>query len=364
MKDVNPVRETTLYVVESAKNVQINRKKIKELAKKWFDRDIKVPARSSEDILDIDDVGKVLDYLILLDTVNFCFWPSYVKAMEWQALSTRASDGRFSFKTEFSNVCVQKEKWSIEYYGKKYDGYFAMSLALKRFFEENLEKANFKYFSEVPFKDFVAIFKGRGELQFLKERWNGAKAISRVFLEKYGGDSMVFVESAEGKFSILVPKILEELPTFDDLADYRGRKIYFLKRAQILAADICFAFKKENSSANFSGKAEKGIGYFDDLDYLTAMADYKLPQILQYYRVLEYSSGLEKKIENKILISAGSEEEVEIRAATVWAVEYLKEELAALGKNFYSYEIDWILWVESQKEKMKNNYHLTKTIYY
>jgi hypothetical protein len=333
MKDINPVRETTLHVVERAKSVKINREEIKELAEKWVAEGVEVPARPAEDILDTKEERRILDYLIILDTLNFCFWS-------------------------------QKEKWSIEYHGKKHDGYFAMSLALKIFFEENPEKANFKYFSEVPFKDFAAIFKGRGELQFLKERWNGAKAISHVFLEKYGGDSMVFVESAEGRFSVLVPKILEELPTFDDLADYRGRKIYFLKRAQILAADICFAFKKENSSANFSGKAEKGIGYFDDLDYLTAMADYKLPQILQYYRVLEYSSGLEKKIENKILIPAGSEEEIEIRAATIWACEYLKEELEMLGKKFFSFEIDWILWDKSQKVEMKNNYHLTKTIYY
>ncbi len=317
----NPVRKTTLGVIKRSTSVQIHHEKIKQIANKWVAEDIEVPARSSEDILNIKDERKILDYLIILDTINFCFWS-------------------------------QREKWNIRYRGRKYDGYFAMSLSLKRFFEENPEKANFDYFLKVSFRDFCQIFSGRGELQFLKERWNSVRAVSRILLEKYSGDSRKFIAAGRHKFSILVPKIYKELPTFYDVANYEGKKVYLLKRAQILAADICFAF------------GNKRIGRFDDLNYLTAMPDYKLPQILRYWDILTYSRGLENKIKNKILILAGSKEEIEIRAATVWAVEFLKEELAKRGKKLYSYEIDWILWVKSQKEKIKSNYHLTKTIYY
>jgi len=352
--EVNPVLKSTLYVIEHAKSVKINREKIKELAEKWVKGKMEIPSRPAEDILDAADERKILDYLIILDTLNFCFWSPFAKASEDRPSFSEASEGR----------TIQRGKWKIEYKGKRYDGYFALSLALKRFFEDNPKKANIEYFSRVSFGDFCCILKGKGDLQFLRERWRGVKLVSKVLSLKYNGDSRNFVKSAKNKFSILVPKIYKELPTFDDIAEYGGKKIYLLKRAQILACDICFAIKKENFSANFPGKAGKGIGYFSDLDYLTAMPDYKLPQILFHRGVLSYSYELAGKVNNKVLIPTGSEEEVEIRAATVWSVEYLKEELAVLGRNFHSYELDWILWAESQKEKMKNNYHLTKSIYY
>jgi YHS domain-containing protein len=340
--EVSPVLKSTLYVIERAKSVKINCEKIKELAEKWVKGKMEIPSRPAEDILDTDDERIILDYLIILDTINFCFWSPFAKASEDRPSFSEASEGR----------AIQKEKWNIEYKGKRYDGYFAMSLALKRFFEKNPEKANIEYFSKISFKDFCYILKGKGDLQFLKERWRGVKLVSKVLSRKYNGDSRKFVKSAKDKFSILVPKIYKELPTFDDIAEYGGKKIYLLKRAQILACDICFAF------------GNKEIGHFVDLDYLTVMPDYKLPQILFHWGVLSYSYELAGKVNNKVLIPVGSEEEVEIRAATVWAVEYLKEELAVLGRNFHSYELDWILWAESQKEKMQNNYHLTKSIYY
>jgi hypothetical protein len=331
----NLTRKTTLEVVKQAKSVRINREKILELAKKWAKENIKVPRRPVEDILDTKNERKILDYLIILDTLNFCFWS-------------------------------QREKWNIKYKGKKYDGYFAMSLCLKKFFEEKPEQAEFKNLAKISYKDFCDIFKGKpachglrhqvlpggGELQFLRKRWPGARSVSRALLKKYNGDSRKFIASAKHKFSILVPKIYKELPTFGDTAKYNGKKVYLLKRAQILAADICFAF------------GNKGIGRFDDLNYLTSMPDYKLPQILRHWGILAYSRELENKIRNRILIHASSKEEVEIRGATVWAVEYLKDELLKFGKKFHAYEIDWILWIKSQEENIKNPYHLTKTIFY
>lgn len=328
---VNPVFVSTKYVVERAKDVRIDKKRISGLAKEWVEKDIVVPRRSKEDTLENVSDRTLLDYLFLLDTTNFCFWS-------------------------------RKEKWNIEYRDKRYDGYFALSLALKKFFKENAEKANLEYFSKISYREFTDIFRGKGELQLLKERWQYSKAVSNVLLKRHGGDSRKFIESGKCELSILVPKIAKELPSFNDIAIYNGKKVYLWKRAQILGADIYFAFKG------------KGLGVFKDPEYLTAMADYKLPQILYYWEVLSYSRELENKIKNRILIVAGSKEEVEIRTATIWAVEYLKEELAKLGKNFYAFEIDWILWDMAQNIKMKlslpafgrikNNYHLTKTVYY
>ena len=125
-----------------------------------------------------------------------------------------------------------------------------------------------------------------------------------------------------------------------------------MKRAQILGADIYGAFDG------------RGVGYFGDLDYLTTFADQKIPQILNHFGILEYSRKLSEKIRHKKIIKIGSKEEVEIRSAAIWAIEYLKGELKKSGRKLYSFEIDWILWNKSQTEKINNPYHLTKTIYY
>jgi hypothetical protein len=101
------------------------------------------------------------------------------------------------------------------------------------------------------------------------------------------------------------------------------------------------------------------------MDKLTAFADYKLPQVLRHLGILRYSPELADKIEQRILIEAGSREEVEIRANTIWAVELMRQELEKMGKGLRAFEIDWILWNLGQDEAFKEKpYHRTVTIFY
>ena len=61
----------------------------------------------------------------------------------------------------------------------------------------------------------------------------------------------------------------------------------------------------------------------------------------------------------------GSEEETEIRAATVVAVEAMREQLATRGVQMLGVEVDWLLW--NRGEKSLNEmapHHKTLTIYY
>ncbi len=290
---INPVREKAFNIISEAKDVKINKEKIEKLAESL--KKAIVPEWAE------DFHFKSLDYFFVLDSINFCFWPG------------------------------EGKKWSIDYKGKEYDGYFALSLALKKFFEENPEKANLAYFSNISQEEFSSILQGGENLQFLNKRWQIAREVSGEIINKYGSSKALL----DNKLSSLVPKI-EGLPYFEDP---------FLKRAQILACDIYGA----------------GLAKFNDLDYLTAFADYKVPQILNYFGILEYSKSLDNKINNKILISQDSEQEKEIRAGTISAVELLRKEL---NNKFYSFEIDWILWNQSQSIKFEKSYHLTKTIRY
>lgn len=315
----NLVLVTTLNVVKTAKNVKINKEKIKVLAQKMV-KNLVLPNWTQNVPFKTENPEMMLNYLITLDSLNFCFWS-------------------------------KKEKWRIVYKNKEYDGYFALAISLNIFFKNNPKKANLEYFKNISFDELSKIFAGRGELQFLKKRWQIIRAVSSTLLRKYKNSSE-FIVSANKKLANLVKKISEELPSFNDSAYYRGRKVYFLKRAQILAGDIYTTF------------GGRGVGCFTDPDCLTAFADYKLPQILNYFGILEYSAGLKKKIEKKIIIPTGSKQEIEIRSSTIWAVEYLRRCLNNLGKDINSSQIDWILWSKSQKINFKMPYHLTKTIFY
>ena len=81
--------------------------------------------------------------------------------------------------------------------------------------------------------------------------------------------------------------LTENFNNFQDHCIYKGHQIHFYKRAQILIGDIY---------AKFNGK---GIGHFYDIDELTMFPDYRVPQILNEYGILEYAEELQKKIENR-----------------------------------------------------------------
>lgn len=72
-------------------------------------------------------------------------------------------------------------------------------------------------------------------------------------------------------------------PGFRDHSIYKGRQVFFYKRAQICVADIY---------GSFGGK---GLGEFEDIDHLTMFADYRVPQILYHMGVIDYSNELKKK---------------------------------------------------------------------
>lgn len=317
---INPVRTTTAFVLENSKDVKINKDKIKEIASLLKKEKKSLFEWTAEMHFKSKNQQTMLDYLILADAMNFCFWNT-------------------------------KERWNINYKGKKINGYFALSLALKDFFEKNPKKANLDYFSKIPFFEFKKIFQGGKNLYFLRDRWKLAKQASQKIIKKYE-NSESFVNSAGKSAEKLVFKIAKELPGFNDTAKFKGKKIYFLKRAQILVCDIWGALKG------------RGAGKFKDMDYLTCFADYKVPQILNLLGIIEYSEDLQKKIEKRTLIPAGSRQEIEIRSATVQAVELLRNEFKKTGKALPAFKIDWILWNKTQEIKMDNPYHLTKTIFY
>ncbi|KAG6332477.1 hypothetical protein ID866_6611 [Astraeus odoratus] len=95
---------------------------------------------------------------------------------------------------------------------------------------------------------------------------------------------------------------------------------------------------------------------------LTMFADYRIPQILHHMRILEYPDSLVEKLRAGTYILPGSKEEISLRAASIVAVERVREEIllfrakraednAAIGdsEEVSSVLIDFYLWDLAKK---------------
>lgn len=167
----------------------------------------------------------------------------------------------------------------------------------------------------------------------------------RIVSERFGGRAMAVLEAAEGSAARLV-EILAEWGSFRDVSFYKGIEVPFLKRAQLLAAHLELT----------------GIPAFSDMGALTCFADNMVPHVLRCDGVLEYTPALAGKIEEGTLITAGSAEEVEMRACAIHAVELMRQ---AAPAGITATNIDHLLWNRGYEPKIYNKpSHKTETVWY
>jgi len=267
---------------------------------------------------------ETIAYLLVLDSINFCFWPA-----------------------------LGNPKWEVEYQSEELSGYFALAAALKKALESGVPLTNAQYLAELSSKKFKNFLGGKGDLQLLESRVRSLNELGQMLMREYKGKAYNLVETATQSAIQLVRLVTDKLPSFRDSAEYQGKKVFFYKRAQLFAADL------------YGSLQGKEWGFFHDIDLVTAFADYKLPQVLRHIGVLRYEKALAQKVDHHTLLDAGSPEEVEIRANTIWAVELIRQELLVRGKNLKAMEIDWILWHLGQQEDYRTHpYHRTLTVFY
>jgi hypothetical protein len=125
-----------------------------------------------------------------------------------------------------------------------------------------------------------------------------------------------------------------------------------LKRAQIAAHDC---------GAALGALAPAGL--VRDRGGLTAFADYKLPQVLRAAGALVYSPPLAETVDARTELESGCEAEVEIRAATVVAVDRLVALLASRGRSVDAATVDGMLWWRGQGMRAQP-YHRVRSIWY
>lgn len=313
---MNPVLEETAYVMQNAKFVSINKDRIPLLP--IYDKSI--PVWDNE--IPHKDSKSLLSYIFVLDTLNFCFWNNNGK------------------------------KWSVEYQNKTYSGYRGLEAVLKKAVYSNTPITDMNYLADLTMPDLEKILCGNGQLLLMEERLKALNELGTVIVQDYGGQAGYLLEEAGFDALNLAFLVARKLSSFRDVALYKGQKIPFLKRAQILAGDIYGAF------------GGKDYGNLVNMDQLSVFADYKLPQLLHAHGVMVYTAELEQKIMNKELIPAFSEEEIEIRAATIQSVFEIQKIFLEHNRNLCHFQIDWILWNTSKSIDLKVPHHCTKTIFY
>ena len=317
------VLETAKHVAGNSLRVRINEQALVHFSQKVLAEKHKVPCwdprfhyRGSSD--------NTASYLLILDSLNFCFWPT-----------------------------AGKVKWQIDYETRKLSGYYGLAAALKQAMESGTPITKAEYLAELTLSELKQILGGQGELPLMEHRLQILNELGRALLEEYEEQPFKLVETAGGSAISLVRLLVEKLASFRDVAEYQGHKVFFYKRAQIFAADLYGAFEG------------KDYGGFTDIDKLTAFADYKLPQVLRHLGIFDYTEDLAQKVDQQIYLEAGSPEEVEIRANTIWAVELIRRELERMGKGLRAFEVDWLLWNLGQHNEFRvKPYHRTLTIFY
>lgn len=196
------------------------------------------------------------------------------------------------------------------------------------------------------------------DIPHIAERASKLRELGCVLQAHFGGEAALLVARAARSAARLVRLLTCLLPGFRDEALHKGQQCFFYKQAQILAADLWDAYGRPpaGSSSPYA---------FGDIGDLTMFANYRVPQILSHLGVMEYDDDLEDKIAGRKQLQAGGEEEVEIRAACVQAVEGLRDALARRNVCVTSVEIDWRLWHEGERIKKDiRPHHRTLTCFY
>jgi hypothetical protein len=317
----NPVLKSTKIVIEKSKFVKINKENLLKFCSDFELKEIPFWLENAPFPLPKLNEKDEFAFIFISSSLDFCFWG--------------------------------EPKWKIEYKGNFYDGAWGLLASLTRAIENGFPILNCVYLAKIPEKDLREILKGNVEIPLFKERLNILRENASILIEKFDGSVKKLIQSGKGDALKLLKVIVKSFPSFNDCAIYEGKKVYFYKRAQLFISDVYRKFKN------------KGFGKLKNIDKLTAFADYKIPQILRKFGIIEYSPELAEKVDNRIEIQKGSKEEIEIRANTIWTIELMKNEIKKKIPNIKSFDIDSHLWLLSQKKSPDDKpYHLTRTIFY
>lgn len=303
------VRETTAWVVGRAEHVAIDAAALDAFAAEL----------AAEPDFDAELHLADPQYLLVVDTLNFCFWPDADIAGNGAPLE-----------------------------------YADLARGIKQSVAEDPRCLDAARLASIDAEGVRRLVRWPRPLPLAERRAALLRETGAALLWLYGGSAAALVRAARGNAVALVHLVLEAMLGFRDTAEYAGKTIHFYKRAQIFAGDVHGAF----------GGA--GLGALSGMEQLTAFADYRLPQLLRARGVLAYAPDLARRVDAREELDAGSPEEVEIRACTIAAVERLRAAVGArTGRDVPAFAMDWRLWEAGERARdALPPHHRVRTTFY
>lgn len=304
---MNPILDGIKYVVENSKHVSIDYAKLEEFCAGITESDIapkSVPAPF--DLVDRDVLSRV-DFAVIFNSVNFCYWGS--------------------------------PKWTIEHDGSFYDGATGMANALRRAMGRGYPILDSGYLKRISERDLRNILEGNVEIPLFGQRLANLRETGRVLSERYDGHFFGWLKRVDNDALRLVDVLTKDISHYHDSAMYKGREVFFHKRAQLAVYWISKILEAS------------GLEPLRNIGELTEFADYKDPQLFRKEGIMVYDKRLSDMVDRGIPLLRGSEEEVEIRANSVWVVEGMSANLkprmpGAIPANLHSY-----CWAKGQVKR-------------
>jgi len=245
-----------------------------------------------------------------------------------------------------------KKKWTVVINDEPLDGFFALYKILEENAKSNKNFLKSSYISSLSFDDVKNLLEGNPEIPLLESRYENLTITGSIIEEKYDGNIFKILKDNDYDTKRILDEIENSFPSYTDTQEYHGYEIHFLKRAQLLVKMII-------------DELEKYDKHLKNPKYLTAIADYKVPQLVRYYGISKYSSNLADLVDNYVVLEKDSDYEMEIRIATLWGIELIRKELEDRFPNITNADIDNILWVRSQRRRGDiKPYHRTYTTAY
>lgn len=329
---MNPYADSAFFIVENYKHCFIDYARVFALAKKFAEQDLKAPSWRDPVYPEGDD--KIIEFLGVVNSVNFCF-------------------------TDFST----HKKFDIEYpegSGKIWSGAFGMAMCFKRALSEGIPILDPRFLMHLTEKDAANIFRHKTTaIPMLYERVRNLRNVGLVLQSEFKSFGQIFKQN-DFRFLDIVNQLSNNFSSYHDSGCLHGREILFYKRAQL------FPMMYHGRALSSEGRLQ----LIRDPEKFGPIADYEVPKILRKFGAIYYSTALATKVDNGVIISKNSSEEVEIRIATIGAMERLinyinLERQGRRLKKITMAELDYAVWNMGRASEYKAlRHHYTYTTAY
>lgn len=294
------------------------------------------------------------NWVFLVDTLNFCFWTP------GELCNCLPSNKLIKHST---SVTDNYTKYKVN----GYTGYFALCAAINRAVADGFDITNPKFYAKIDLDTLRNIFRADDattSIPLLEKRLECLHQVGERLNCKWQGQFENVIRAANKSAVALLELIVDEFPCFRDVAQFAGKEVAILKRAQILVGDVWSCYRGE------------GLGQFEDIEKITMFADYRIPQVLVHFGSLEYTPELLDLLKEDTIIQNGDAMEVEIRGASIYIIEQVKDAaVQALQqkhpdvdrRNVNSILIDQYLWDYRRAHAAELEYipfHKVLSIYY